>query len=94
MADIDVRYKWNDNNFYKMRSEPQIIAVLEDIGSEVVENANANSGLDDGYDMVSKQGARRPYGRWHVRVFTRTNRAKKFEATNNQLVRLAQDAAN
>jgi|GEM_PF-1897848 hypothetical protein len=97
MADEDVRFRWRDNNFYKMRSEPQIIAVLEAIGREVVEKANAQveptRGLE-AYGMVSSQGARRPYGRWHVRVYTQTNAAKRYEAENNTLVRLTQEAAN
>lgn len=73
------RFKWNDDNFYRLRSDPKIIAALEDMGGQVTQAANAMLG-EDGYEMSSQQGARAPFGRWQVRVYTRTGHAKNAEA--------------
>ena len=83
-----IRYKWNNRGFYDIRRAPKVVAVLEEIGEEIKMECNAQVAPTRGleaYGAVSAQGARRPYGRWHVRVYTQTNKAKRAEATDHYL---------
>jgi hypothetical protein len=82
MADIE--FKWKNRSFYEVRSAPQVVEALENLGRHVLDEANSRLG-EDGYEMTSEQGARRPFGRWQVRVFTRTNKAKAAEARDHHL---------
>jgi hypothetical protein len=82
MADID--FRWKNRGFYDIRRDPKVIDALERMGTHIVNEANAKLG-EDGYDMSSTQGKRAPQGRWHVRVYTRTNKAKAAEARDHHL---------
>lgn len=85
---MKVRFKWNDNSFYRIRSAPKVIDALENIGRHIVKNANDSLPERRGYRMSSRQGARRPYGRWQVHVYTSSDHAKRSEAVNHTLLQV------
>lgn len=83
----NVQIKFNDRAFYQLRSAPGVIAELERRGRRVVDAANETlKNGDDGYSMSSFQGKRKPYGRWFVQVYTRTQYAKRSNAKYNTLL--------
>lgn len=84
----EIRFKWKDRNFYKLRNDPKVIHELERRGRQVLNAANATLPERRGYRMSSFQGARKPYGRWFVQVYTSSSHAKFSEAKNNTLLRV------
>ena len=83
----NVRLKFKRNGMYDIRRSPDVIGFLEGKGELVVDAANETLDERNGYRMSSSQGARRPYGRWAVRVFTSSNHAKRSNAIRNTLIR-------
>lgn len=55
---------WKQGAFYRLRSEPGVVADLERRAEAVAEAAG------DGYLAGSRQGASRPQGRWRASVVT------------------------
>lgn len=85
---IKVRFKFTPTGAYQIRSAPGVVAFLEGHGERVLSEANKALPTGSGYKMSSKQGKRRPHGRWAVRVYTATNEAKRDSAANNTLFRI------
>ena len=83
-----VRIKFKQGAQYDLRRDPAVIDFLERIGTDIVDSANETLPEGVGYRMSSSQGAKRPYGRWAVRVFTSSNHAKNSNAMHNTLLRL------
>lgn len=79
-------FKWRNSGFYKLRSDPKVIAELERRGRQIADAANDTLEEKRGYRMSSFQGARKPFGRWFVQVYTASNHAKFSEAKHNTLI--------
>jgi len=81
-----VKTKWRDDGLYEMRSLPKLVALLEGVTEKIADRANEQ--LDEeGYFTGSRQGVRRPYGRWRTSVVTGTGEAMRDDAKNNTLLR-------
>jgi hypothetical protein len=87
-----VRVKFNDKSFYELRRSTKVVSALQNMGSRIVNGANKTLPEGDGYRMSSQQGQKRPQGRWAVRVYTRSNHAKRSNAKHHTLLRLLDDA--
>lgn len=81
-----MKIKWRNQGLYEMRSLPKVIAVVEKISEGIADQAN-ESVDEEGYFTGSRQGARRPYGRWRASVVTGTAEAMRDDAANNTLLR-------
>lgn len=82
-----VDIKWKSGAFYKLRSEPGVQKALEDWASEVADKANRMENIKGGFKTSSRQGARRPQGRWRTTVITATAEAMRKNAKRNALVK-------
>ena len=81
-----MKIKWRNDSLYEMRSLPKLVALLENISGNIADRANEQ--LDEeGYFTGSRQGARKPYGRWRTSVVTGTGEAMRDDAKNNTLLR-------
>lgn len=86
---MTIQFRWNDEAFYQMRRDPRVQAALENLGKHIVDEANATlPDGDAGYGMSSRQGARKPQGRWAVRVYTVSDHAKRSDAKHDTLMRI------
>lgn len=85
---MDVRIKFNEESFYKLRSSTKVVSALQNLGEDIVNDANATLDENQGYRMSSRQGQRKPYGRWAVRIVTASDHAKRSNAVHNTLIRL------
>lgn len=71
--------------FYQLRSDPGVVSMLEEKAQRIADTANASgSGT---YAVGSRQGARRPQGRWRASVVTADYAAMRDNAKNNTLAR-------
>jgi hypothetical protein len=88
-----MRFKPNNRGFYDVRRMPKLIELLEEKAEKVAAEANSNLRDPEGYAGVehfmtgSRQGARRPQGRWRTSVFTATEYAKRADAKHNLLIK-------
>jgi hypothetical protein len=82
-----MKFKPNHRGFYDVRRMPKLIDMLEDYAEEKADKANAELG-EDGFGTGSRQGARRPQGRWRASVFTRSEYAKRHNAKHNTLLKV------
>jgi hypothetical protein len=80
-------FRWNNPGFYAIRRDPNIVAILEEIGENIQDECNSQLRRGAGYELTSRQGAKKPYGRWHVRVYTQTWEAMEEDARNHLLDR-------
>jgi len=81
-----MKIKVKDSALYEIRRLPKVVALLEDISGKIADRANEQ--LDEeGYFTGSRQGARKPYGRWRTSVVTGTGEAMRDDAKNNTLLR-------
>lgn len=85
MADIKV--KFINGAFYKLRSEPGVKNALEDLASDVAKRANKMANADNGFRTSSRQGARRPQGRWRTTVITATAESMRKNAKHQTLIK-------
>lgn len=80
------KIKWKPKGFYRLRSEPGVVAELERRAAKIAARANSMGGTD-GYKTSSVQGRRRPQGRWRTTVITANAEAMRDNAENNTLTR-------
>ena len=81
-----MKIKWKKDALYDMRRLPAVVALVEKAADNIADRANDQ--LDEpGYFTGSRQGARRPYGRWRASVVTGTGEAIRDDAANNTLLR-------
>lgn len=78
------RLVMKDGALYKLRREPGVRRDLEKRGEAILD---AVGGHRAGYMLNSTQGAKRPQGRWAVRVFTANIAAMVDNRRNQTLVR-------
>ncbi len=91
---MSTQIKWNNNAFYELRRSPEVIAMLEEKAKVVAAKANAAIPETDGYPAGtehyatgSRQGERRPQGRWRTTVVTATEYGKRFNAVHHILLK-------
>lgn len=81
-----VRIRWKNGAFYRLRSEPKVRDELEGWAGKVAAAANRMGGVD-GYKTSSRQGARRPQGRWRTTVITANAKAMVDNMKKNTLTK-------
>jgi hypothetical protein len=81
-----VDIKWKPGAFYKLRSEPGVQKALEAWAADVAAKANSMA-KTDGYKTSSRQGARRPQGRWRTTVITANAKAMRNNTKHNTLIK-------
>ena len=80
-----MRIDWNPHAFYDIRRDPALIAHEEQVAQGIADRANA---IGHGtYAVGSRQGARRPQGRWRTSVVTADARAMADNAKHNTLIK-------
>lgn len=75
------RFQWRPGALYELRRLPGVQAEVERHASRIATAAGA------GFSWSSRQGARRPQGRWRAIVYPDTWAARRRNATQNTLVR-------
>lgn len=81
-----MRIKYNNKAFYELRRAPGVVAKEESIAEGVARRANAELG-EPGFIAGSRQGVRRPQGRWRTSVVTATAHAIRADRKRNILLR-------
>ncbi|OBA62189.1 hypothetical protein A5780_19210 [Nocardia sp. 852002-20019_SCH5090214] len=76
-----MRIKFNNRAFYELRSAPGVRADLEARAEKIAQAAG------EGYEPGSRQGEKRPQGRWRASVVTATWEAMQDNAENHTLLR-------
>lgn len=79
-----VTVKMNIPGFYELRSQPGVVADLVGRGKRVQSVASSDGGK---YVMGSRQGAKKPQGRWRVDVSTGDYRTRVKNRKHNSLLR-------
>jgi hypothetical protein len=87
MASSKVDIKWNVGGWPMLRSEPGVRKALESLAEDIAADANKAAGLTDGFKTSSRQGARRPQGRWRTTVITATAMAMRKNAKHQTLLK-------
>lgn len=79
------RIQHHNDGYYALRSDPALVGQLESLGEQWAANANA---MGRGhYAVGSRQGMRRPQGRWRVGVVATDFASMKDNAENNTLIK-------
>lgn len=82
-----VRVKFSNRGFYDIRRQPALVAQEEKIANGIAQRCNRDLGEPNGFRTGSRQGMRRPQGRWRTTVITVTRRAKRHNAKHNTLLK-------
>lgn len=77
---------FNKDAFYEVRSLPGVVALVESKAEAMA--AEANSIGKGAYATGSRQGLRRPQGRWRASVVTADAKAMVDNARHNTLARV------
>ncbi|SED50947.1 hypothetical protein SAMN04490240_4069 [Rhodococcus pyridinivorans] len=75
------RFQWRPGALYEIRRLTGVQAEVERHASRIATAAGA------GFSWSSRQGAKRPQGRWRAIVYPDTWAARRRNATQNTLVR-------
>lgn len=78
------RIRHNIAGYYALRSEPGVRARLEQAGRSIHSEVGGDAA---GYGFDSRQGAKRPQGRWRVSVAALSFEARLDNARNHRLLR-------
>lgn len=81
----DPRFVWNMNALFEIRSSPAVAAHLEAVAQAVCDAANAEG--EGTYVVGSRQGLRRPQGRWRATVVTADYKAMRDNLRHNTLLK-------
>lgn len=86
-----VRIRWKTGALYRIRSAPKVRDELEDWAGKVASTANrmaAKSTFEGAsYQVSSRQGAKRPQGRWRTTVITANAAAMVNNMKHNTLTK-------
>jgi hypothetical protein len=94
MANGEIDIRWKVAGFYQLRSAPPVKEALERVASQIAADADRLAGTSGGF-MVSKpefrtgskQGRKKPQGRWRTTVITANATAMRKNAKHNILIR-------
>ncbi|AAN07930.1 hypothetical protein AVANI_12 [Mycobacterium phage Avani] len=86
---MTIRVKHKIGGYYKLRSAGGVVAFEEAAAKDVAARANkqlkGKGGI--GFAVSSRQGARRPQGRWRTSVAAVSPYARRHNAKHNTLIR-------
>lgn len=84
-----IRIKHKVGGYYKIRSAGGVQAFLNGAADDVAARANAQlkGKGGKGFKTSSRQGAKRPQGRWRTTVAAVSPYAKRHNAKNNTLLK-------
>lgn len=82
---MSIRVEFHAEAFYELRRDPAVIGECEAIAGQVADRA-ATIGKGS-YAVGSRQGMRRPQGRWRATVITADHQAIRDNARNHTLAR-------
>lgn len=84
-----IKVKHKVGGYYKLRSAPGVKAFEEGAAEDVVKRANAQlkGKGGKGFRTSSRQGAKRPQGRWRTTVVAVSPYAKRANAKYNILLK-------
>ena len=84
-----MKVKHKVGGYYKVRSAGGVVAFLEGAAEDVAKRANAQlkGKGGKGFVMSSRQGAKRPQGRWRTSVAAVSPYAKRANAKRNILIK-------
>lgn len=85
---MKIEFKYRRKALFEIRSLPGVQQWLEGEGRRMLDKANATLPEGVGYRMSSRQGSKRPSGRWAVRIWASSRHARHSNAANNTLVRV------
>ena len=83
---LKTRIKWRNQGFYDVRRLPSVISMLEGSAERIADAANSMSGMD-GYLTGSRQGAKKPQGRWHASIVTSTVETMRDNAKHDTIMK-------
>lgn len=86
MADSSIRVSHRMQGYYQLRSAPGVVMELERRAKRIADACNREADTD-GFRTSSRQGARRPMGRWRTTVITATRKAMLHNAKTNALIK-------
>lgn len=86
---MTIKVKHKIGGYYKLRSAPGVRAFEEGAAEDVAKRANAQlkGKGGKGFQTSSRQGARRPQGRWRTSVAAVSPYAQRANAKRNILLR-------
>jgi hypothetical protein len=88
---MNIQFKINKAGFRDIRYRNETRSMLEAVARTVADTANSTfkpSGPSDrGYEVFSRAGARKPYGRWRTGVVAVGPHANRHNAVHNTLVK-------
>lgn len=85
---MTIKVKHKVGGYYKLRSAGGVQAFLEGAAEDVAKRANARlDGGGKGFRTSSRQGAKRPQGRWRTTVVAVSPYAKRANAKYNILLK-------
>lgn len=85
---MTIKVKHKVGGYYKVRSAGGVVAFLEGAAEDVAKRANAQlKGGGKGFRTSSRQGAKRPQGRWRTTVVAVSPYAQRANAKRNILLR-------
>lgn len=76
----EARFVPKPNAFYEVRSLPQVRDKIDDLARQAAILAG------DGFEWSSRQGQKRPQGRWRAIIYPATFSARRRNANHNTLV--------
>ena len=83
---LKTRIKLRNQGFYDVRRLPKLVALEEDCAERWAAAANSMSGMD-GYLTGSRQGAKKPQGRWHASIVTSTVETMRDNAKHDTIMK-------
>ena len=86
-----MKIKVKDSALYELRRLPKVVDAVERISENIADQANGNV-EGQGYKTGSRQGLRKPYGRWRASVVTADAESMADNGKNNTLLRLLNSA--
>jgi hypothetical protein len=84
---MTITVKHKIGGYYRLRSAPKVVALEEGAANDVARRANAQLKGGKGFAVSSRQGAKRPQGRWRVTVAAVSPYARRANAKHNILLR-------
>jgi hypothetical protein len=84
---MTIKVKHKVGGYYKVRSSGGVQAFLEGAAESVASRANAQLAGGKGFLTSSRQGAKRPQGRWRTSVAAVSPYAKRANAKRNILIK-------
>lgn len=76
-----MKIKWHTQGFYDLRRDARVQNYLNSEAHKVASRAG------EGFEVDSKQGEKKPQGRWRATIYAATPKAMNRNAKRNTLLR-------